>query len=382
MEPKEFADLGFGLAWELEKEANGIYFKDDRHHLGLQFADDIRVKAEAVLNLLSNTEVVEKLESSTLLSHATKLSDLATLEERVEQFEQIYDAFVDFAHAEENWEVHFAANRQKFVELWENPKRREREIQEKRRLRAEEARRRFTKDLAHAREKFSKPAQEAPCFADTRKNGLNCARSDLVEIKKLPTYFSTSKKIDISIKRCSRCWQLYKECFEVDESTKQFRSRFLKPDETDAERVFHFSIAEAEEYAEIDFRVLVNPNLKADDSKMAESRPSQTAPEGVTLAPRDSYIPVGIPHRTLCDIKMLIYDYDAMGVKGEVLPEGSIFQPWEPELRRGSEVPITLGDQAAEFDWAVSSFEGHFLKWDDFFSRCRMSESESNDSDS
>jgi hypothetical protein len=262
MEPKEFADLGFGLAWELEKEANGIYFKDDRHHLGLEFADDIRVKAETVLNLSSNTEVVEKLESSTLLSHATKLSDLATREERVEQFEQIYDAFVDFAHAEENWEVHFAANRQKFVELWENPKRREREIQEKQRLRAEEAQRRFTRDLAHAREKFSKPAQEAPCFADTRKNGLNCARSDLVEIKKLPTYFSTSKKIDISIKRCSRCWQLYKECFEVEESTKQFRSRFLKPDETDAERVFHFSIAEAEGYNKIDFRVLINPNLK------------------------------------------------------------------------------------------------------------------------
>ena len=122
--------------------------------------------------------------------------------------------------------------------------------------------------------------------------------------------------------------------------------------------------------------------LSKDDPKPTASQSGQTAPRGVTLAPKDSHIPVGIPHRTLCDIEMLVYDYDAMGVKGEVLPEGSIFQPWEPELRRGSEVPITLGDQAAEFDWAVSSFEGHFLKWDDFFSRCRMIESESNDSDS
>lgn len=119
--------------------------------------------------------------------------------------------------------------------------------------------------------------------------------------------------------------------------------------------------------------------LPKDDPKPTASQSVQTAPRGVTLAPRDSHIPVGIPHRTLCDIEMLVYDYDAMGVKGEVLPGGSIFQPWEPELQRGSKVPITLGDQAAEFDWGVSSFEGHFLKWDDFFSRCQVNDAKTND---
>lgn len=412
MELKEFADLGFSLAEQLDQLANEFYFKDSNHDYWNIYAGDVREKAKEVLNLLSNTEVLEKLESSTLLSRATKLPYLATVEERTNQFERLYEAFVDFAHAEESWETHFAANRLKYVEIWEESKRWEQGFQEKQRIAAEAVRLReerrliqHAEALAFAKEKFSKPARQAPCFAETRKNGLNCARSDLVEIKKLPTYFSADKKIDISITRCSRCWQLYKECFVVDELTKQFRSHFLKPNETDAERVFHFSIAEAEEYDKIDFRVLVNPNLKAataesrpsraaeqvknqfgplpkDDSKPTPSQSGQAPPGGVTAAPGDSFIPVGIPHRTLCDIEMLIYDYDAMGVKTEVLPVDSIFQPWEPELRRGREVPITIGDQAAEFDWAVSSFEGHFLKWDDFFSRCRMIEPESNDSGS
>ena len=91
-------------------------------------------------------------------------------------------------------------------------------------------------------------------------------------------------------------------------------------------------------------------------------------------------IPFGKPHHTLCDLEILIYDYDAMGVKSKVLPAGSLFQPWEPlDHWRGSRIPITLGDGATAFDWGVTSYEGHFLKWEDF-RHCRLSEPEANDS--
>ena len=95
-------------------------------------------------------------------------------------------------------------------------------------------------------------------------------------------------------------------------------------------------------------------------------------------APPDNPIHAGKLHRTSRDVEMLVYDYDEMCVKTEVLPAGSIFQPWEPLAHwRGSRVPITLGEGAAEFDWGVSSPTGHFLKWDDFFTLCRMCEPES-----
>jgi hypothetical protein len=240
MNPKALADLGFGLAKELEQDAYTFYIKDDGRYDRLQFADEIRVKAQDVLNLSSNTEILKLLESSTLLSHATQLPYPASLDERVKQFEQLYAALVDFAHAEVSWEAHFAAHHQRYVELWEEPKRWEQEYQEKQRIAAEEIRRLFAEDLAYAKEKSSKPTQPAPCFAETRKNGLNCNRSDLLEIKKLPTIVSTNKKIEITIKRCSQCWQIYKEYFEVNEVTKQFRSRVVNPKENDNEHALHF----------------------------------------------------------------------------------------------------------------------------------------------
>jgi hypothetical protein len=88
----------------------------------------------------------------------------------------------------------------------------------------------------------------------------------------------------------------------------------------------------------------------------------------------DTPIPVGRPHRTLCDIEMLVYDYERVTYQTVVLPAGQIFQPWEPHHWRGEEVPITLGDQAKEFDWGVTSWDGHFLRWADFFCKCRLVE--------
>ena len=91
--------------------------------------------------------------------------------------------------------------------------------------------------------------------------------------------------------------------------------------------------------------------------------------------PSDYSIPLGRRHRTLSELNMLVYDYDQMGVKVVALPAGSILQPWEPhEGWRGEKVPITLGDQASAFDWGVSTGEGHFLQWDDFFSKCELAE--------
>ena len=68
---------------------------------------------------------------------------------------------------------------------------------------------------------------------------------------------------------------------------------------------------------------------------------------------------------------MLLFDYDRSGIETAVLPAGSTFQPWEPEAHwRGEKVPITLGRHHAGFDWGVTSGEGHFLRWDDFFTHC------------
>ena len=89
----------------------------------------------------------------------------------------------------------------------------------------------------------------------------------------------------------------------------------------------------------------------------------------------DNSVPAGKRHRTLCEVDLLVYDYDQMAVKTVTLPAKSIFQPWEPhDDWRGEKVSITLGDLAWEFDWGVSAGEGHFLRWDDFFSNCELAE--------
>lgn len=101
-----------------------------------------------------------------------------------------------------------------------------------------------------------------------------------------------------------------------------------------------------------------------------EDRP---VPDAAAPAPRDAIVPAGRPHRTMCDVEVLLHDYDALGVKVRSLPAGTVFQPWEPRDHwRGVEVPITLGSGATELDWGVTSLTGHFLRWDDFFTKCEM----------
>lgn len=103
------------------------------------------------------------------------------------------------------------------------------------------------------------------------------------------------------------------------------------------------------------------------------SRGDTLLPDAAAPAPRDAIIPAGKPHRTVCDVEVLLHDYDALGVKVQSLPAGTVFQPWEPRDHwRGVEVPITLGSDATEFDWGVTSLTGHFLRWNEFFTKCEM----------
>ena len=128
-------------------------------------------------------------------------------------------------------------------------------------------------------------------------------------------------------------------------------------------------------------QLIVSPvSFDADVAIQPYDQPGQAPTGGAVVAPGDMLIPAGKSHRALCDIEVLVYDYDAMGVQTKVLTAGSIFQPWEPlEQWCGLKIPITLGEGATEFDWMVSSSEGHFLKWDDFFSRCQVNDAKTND---
>jgi hypothetical protein len=77
---------------------------------------------------------------------------------------------------------------------------------------------------------------------------------------------------------------------------------------------------------------------------------------------------IGLPHRALETIRLLVYEYDALGVDVCTLHAGKTFQPWSPWAE--DRVPITLGEGAARFEWNTASPAGHFLWRDDFVERC------------
>jgi hypothetical protein len=87
--------------------------------------------------------------------------------------------------------------------------------------------------------------------------------------------------------------------------------------------------------------------------------------------PADTPIRVGVVHRTTTEVEVVVYDYDALRTLNVPLRPGFIFQPWEPEPQwRGEKVPITLGRDHLKFDWCDPALEGHFLHWEDFFTKC------------
>jgi hypothetical protein len=77
---------------------------------------------------------------------------------------------------------------------------------------------------------------------------------------------------------------------------------------------------------------------------------------------------IGLPHRVLETVVLLVYEYDALGVGLRTLRAGTTFQPWAPLC--AERVPITLGESAAGFAWNAASPTGHFLWRDDFVERC------------
>ena len=85
----------------------------------------------------------------------------------------------------------------------------------------------------------------------------------------------------------------------------------------------------------------------------------------------DRPIWIGVTHRALQTIALLVYEYDALGVDVRTLRAGTTFRPWAPLPRPGGgRVPITLGDGAAQFEWNAAASTGHFLWRDDFVERC------------
>lgn len=89
----------------------------------------------------------------------------------------------------------------------------------------------------------------------------------------------------------------------------------------------------------------------------------------------DSSKAFGRRHRTVEAIDLLIYDYAQMRIRVTTLPVHSIFQPWEPhDDWRGEKVPVTLGDNASQFDWGMKSNKACFFNWNDFFAKCQLAE--------
>jgi hypothetical protein len=87
--------------------------------------------------------------------------------------------------------------------------------------------------------------------------------------------------------------------------------------------------------------------------------------------PADTPVPAGRALKALVDIVMLVDDDGAPTPALVLLPAGSIIRAWEPpEEWRGEKVPITLGELQMEPGRGTVSGSGHFIGWDEFFTRC------------
>jgi len=78
----------------------------------------------------------------------------------------------------------------------------------------------------------------------------------LVGILQLPPPLPP-KNGEVSVKRCTECWQIYKEF-------REGRSRFLRPGQSDPALGYDFSPSEAAEFEKIDFGAILHPVLKSE----------------------------------------------------------------------------------------------------------------------
>lgn len=266
MNAKEFINFGFYLIDELTKDNkfNGKSAEYDNAAIGISYFQD---KVEKAQTLLSNPQILKKIEDSGLLRDSKMIS--AAADERVLQFEAIHELLLDLATSEQDWQTHFEESLDKYVDVWEYPERWERRKEknelrqiEEAKIEAERKETLIAESKIIAAELLEKPPHEIPCFDETRKNGLNCNNGDLVEIAKLPQIIVNSDKYSVSVKKCRQCWQVYKEFVGFDSSNNRFVNKFLKPNEVENEHSFYFSSAEVEAFDQIDFKVFFNPNLR------------------------------------------------------------------------------------------------------------------------
>lgn len=243
-------DLTYGMSRPLEVPIDTRYFEEKLEKLAIYFND---------------SNVVEKIERSNLLG---KIPVFSKIDE--DWFDKIYRLIVDLAEFKGNWQEHFAVNQISYLTIWEFPQIREEKHladeqrrAEDERLETERKQKLFAENLIQTQENLETPQKQTPCFAETRKNGLNCNSGDLVTIKSFEPVIVNNCEYKISVKKCRQCWQLYKEYFWTDLQNRQFFTKYLKANESDAVKGFQFLIDEAKEYDKIDFKVFFNPNLKS-----------------------------------------------------------------------------------------------------------------------
>lgn len=82
----------------------------------------------------------------------------------------------------------------------------------------------------------------------------------------------------------------------------------------------------------------------------------------------------GALHRASAPLELDVHDYDAVAGRRAPLERFDVFQPWTPvqEHWRGQHVPITPGFGSREFSWGITSLDGYFMRWDDYFERCEL----------
>ncbi len=237
----------------LEKLANwGIKLANEGQHSAdrdpiNKTSEDLELlsnQANDLLKLSENEAISQRIHSSDLLKLVSPLPELADFNFRHKQFQQIYNLIFIFISSTQTWEEHFSAHFSKYEEFWNLTKEGLENLQEiqKKQFETEDKTKLYSIDIP-SEENLS---QQIPCN-EPNENGITCNQNDLVKLKSFPTFFTDNKKTDVSISRCSKCGQFYKEIVEIDESLQGSQTYFLKPNETNPKVSFYFSNSEVEE---------------------------------------------------------------------------------------------------------------------------------------
>lgn len=237
----------------LEKLANwGIKLVKEGQHSNAQdlivkTSNDLQLlsnQANDLLKLSENEAISQRIHSADLLKLVSPLPELVDFNFRHKQFQQIYNLIFIFISSTQTWDEHFSAHFSKYEEFWNLTKEGLENLQEiqKKQFETEDKTKLYSIDLP-SEENLS---EKIPCN-EPNENGLTCNQNDLVKLKSFPTFFTDNKKTDVSISRCAKCGQFYKEIVEIDESLQSSQTYFLKPNETNPKVSFYFSNSEVEE---------------------------------------------------------------------------------------------------------------------------------------